>query len=93
MLGRTRYRAKRCLDSRWVFCREDATQLQSIKYGFGASIDDAKLGGLHPRDPRRTFGSWLVESGIRIGRVSELLRHSDIAITPGAYAQRPPAAR
>ena len=41
---------------------------------------------VHPHDLRRTFGSWLVQAGVGIERVSELLRHSDIQVTARVYA-------
>jgi len=54
--------------------------------GFAACVTDAKLKDVHPHDLRRTFGSWLVQAGVGIERVSELLRHGDISIIAGVYA-------
>ena len=51
---------------------------------------DADLENVHPHDLRRTFGSWLVQSGIGIERVSALLRHGDVAITARVYAHLRP---
>jgi integrase len=34
--------------------------------------------------------SWLVQAGVDIRRVSELMRHSDISITASAYAHLAP---
>lgn len=58
--------------------------------GFAACVTDAKLKDAHPHDLRRTFGSWLVQAGVGIERVSELLRHNDISIIAGVYAHLRP---
>ena len=39
-----------------------------------------------PQDLRRTCRSWLAKAGVGIERVSELLRHGDVAITARVYA-------
>lgn len=90
MLARARFRAEHCPDSPWVFCRRDGTRIASVKHGFAACVTDAKLKDVHPHDLRRTFGSWLVQAGVGIERVSELLRHSDISITAEVYAHLRP---
>lgn len=41
---------------------------------------------MHPHDLRRTFGIWLVQAGVDIRRVSELMRRSDIKVTASVYA-------
>ena len=90
MLARARFKAEHCPDSPWVFCRQNGTRIQRIEKGFAACVADAGLSNLHPHDLRRTFGSWLVQAGIGIERVSELLRHSDISITARVYAHLRP---
>ena len=90
MLARARFRAEHCPISPWVFCRKDGSRIASIKQGFAACVADAGLTDVHPHDLRRTFGSWLVQAGVGIERVSELLRHSDIAITARVYAHLRP---
>ncbi len=90
MLARARFRAEHCPDSPWVFCRQNGTRIQRIEKGFAACVADAGLINVHPHDLRRTFGSWLVQAGIGIERVSELLRHSDISITARVYAHLRP---
>lgn len=90
MLSRARFRAEHCPASPWVFCRRDGTRIASVKHGFAACVADAGLLNVHPHDLRRTFGSWLVQAGVGIERVSELLRHSDISITASVYAHLRP---
>jgi integrase len=90
MLARARFRAEHCPGSPWVFCRRDGSRIDCIKKGFAACVADAGLSDVHPHDLRRTFGSWLVQAGVGIERVSELLRHSDIRITAKVYAHLRP---
>jgi integrase len=90
LLTRASYRAEHCPGSPWVFFRKDGSRVQSIRKGFDASAADAGLEDLHPHDLRRTFGSWLVQSGVGIERVSELLRHGDVRITAHVYAHLRP---
>jgi integrase len=73
-----------------VFCRRDGSRIESIKKGFAACVADAGLTNVHPHDLRRTFGSWLVQSGVGVERVSELLRHGSVAITASVYAHLRP---
>jgi integrase len=65
-------------------------RIESVKSGFNACARDAQLKDLHPHDLRRTFGSWLVQAGVGIERVSKLLRHGDVAITARVYAHLRP---
>lgn len=90
MLARARFRAEHCPGAPWVFCRSDGSRIECIKKGFAGCVRDAGLTDVHPHDLRRTFGSWLVQAGVGIERVSELLRHSDIAITARVYAHLRP---
>ena len=73
-----------------MFCRKDGSPILSMKRGFAGAVDSAGLVDVHPHDLRRTFGSWLVQAGVGIDRVSELLRHHDVAITGRVYAHLRP---
>lgn len=90
ILARARFRAEYCPASPWVFCRKDGSRIESVKKGFAACVADAELSEVHPHDLRRTFGSWLVQAGVGIERVSGLLRHGDVAITARVYAHLRP---
>jgi integrase len=63
----------------------------SVKKGFASCAADAGLEDVHPHDLRRTFGSWLVQAGVGIERVSRLLRHSDVSVTARVYAHLRPS--
>lgn len=58
----------------------------SVKNAFMMARTRAGLPDVCIHDLRRTFGSWLVQSGVSIHAVSGLLRHSDIRITARVYA-------
>ncbi|WP_408606021.1 tyrosine-type recombinase/integrase [Imhoffiella purpurea] len=90
ILARSRFKETHCQGSPWVFCRKDGSRIESIKKGFAACVADAGLVNVHPHDLRRTFGSWLVQAGVGIERVSGLLRHGDVAITARVYAHLRP---
>jgi integrase len=90
ILARARFKAEHCPGSSWVFCRKDGSRIQRVKRGFATCVMDAGLHDVHPHDLRRTFGSWLVQAGVGIERVSELLRHSDIGVTARVYAHLRP---
>ncbi len=61
-----------------------------MKKGFALAVQRAGLEDVHPHDLRRTFGNWLVQAGLDIRRVSELLRHADIRVTGRVYAHIAP---
>jgi integrase len=90
IIARARFRASNCPASSWVFCNRDGVRIASIKKGFASACRLAGLEDVHPHDLRRTFGSWLVQSGVPIQTVSALLRHSDIRITDRVYAHLSP---
>lgn len=72
--------------SPWVFCSSNGLQIKSVKTGFASACKRAGLENVKPHDLRRTFASLLVQSGVSIQAVSNLLRHSNINITDKVYA-------
>lgn len=91
LLNRARFRATHCPDARWVFCTRAGERLASVKRAFERAVAAAGLADVHPHDLRRTCGSWLVQSGIGIERVSAILRHSEVSITARVYAHLRPS--
>jgi len=91
LIVRAGYRASHCPGSEWVFCRRDGTRVADVKKGFAGCAADAGLLDLHPHDLRRTFGSWLVQEGVGIERVSRLLRHASVEVTARVYAHLRPS--
>lgn len=90
LLSRANWRATHCPASPWVFADRQGTRIASVKRSFAGAVEGAGLTNVHPHDLRRTFGSWLVQAGVGIERVSELLRHGDVAITARVYAHLRP---
>ncbi len=86
LLARARWRAERCPASPWVFANWHGRRVSTVRYSFAAACTRAGIEDCHPHDLRRTCGSWLVQSGIGIERISKLLRHSSITITARVYA-------
>ena len=91
LLSRARFRATYCPDAPWVFCTKNGKRIVCVRKGFGECVRAAGLTDVHPHDLRRTCGSWLIQAGVGIERVSELLRHADVAITQRVYARLRPS--
>ena len=88
--SRAQFRATHCPASPWVFCDRQGERIANVKHSFATCVQSAGLADVHPHDLRRTFGSWLVQAGVGIERVSDLLRHGDVAITARVYAHLRP---
>ena len=62
-----------------------------MKKGFKKACRDAGIKNLRFHDLRHNFASDLVETGVDIVTVSELLGHSDVNITAKRYSHPTPA--
>lgn len=81
LVNRARFRAKHCPNAKWVFCRRNGTRIQNIPRSFQRACTDAKITDFRPHDLRHTCAAWLVQAGVSIREVAELLRHADIRVT------------
>jgi integrase len=81
ILSRARFRAKHCPGSPWVFAHESGERLISIRKGFLGACNRIGLEDFHPHDLRHTCAAWMVQAGVSIREVAEVLRHSDIRVT------------
>ncbi|MGY6215904.1 tyrosine-type recombinase/integrase [Methylolobus aquaticus] len=79
--SRARFRATHCPGSPWVFAHESGERLASIHTGFYGACRRAGITDFRPHDLRHTCAAWLVQAGVPIREVAEVLRHSDIRIT------------
>lgn len=70
-----------CPDAEWVFCRRSGERIASVKTAFNHAVEAAALSDFHRHDLRHTCASWLVQSGVQLVYVKELLRHKDIRTT------------
>ncbi len=81
IIARARFRSECCPGSHWVFCNMDGRRIQSVKRSFATACKRAGIKDFTPHDMRHTCAAWLVQAGVSIREVAELLRHSDIRIT------------
>ena len=81
IIRRTRFRAQHCPDSRWVFCREDGSRIQSVKRSFATACRRSGIEDFHIHDMRHTCAAWLVSAGVPLTEVRDLLGHSTIRMT------------
>lgn len=81
LLSRAGFRAKHCRASPWVFAHKDGSRIQSVKHAFSTACRKAGIEDFRIHDLRHSCAAWLVQSGVSIREVAELLRHSDIRVT------------
>ena len=81
LLSRDSHRKKYCADTKWVFCTRQGKKIDNIKKGFTTACEKAGIENFHPHDLRHTCATWLVQAGVSIREVAEVLRHSDIRVT------------
>lgn len=81
IVAQARYRAEHCPKSQWVFCDKEGARVISIKNSFKTACGRAGIDNFHPHDLRHTCAAWLVQAGVSIREVAELLRHADIRVT------------
>ena len=78
LLHRAGYKASICPDSAWVFTRK-GDQIGSIKKSFATACRKAGIEDFHIHDLRHTCGAWLVQAGVPLRTVADILRHSSIS--------------
>jgi integrase len=81
LLNRARFRAEHCPDSAWVFAHKDGKRVQNMQNGFQAACKRAKIENFRVHDLRHTCASWLVNVGVPLTEVRDLLGHSSIEMT------------
>lgn len=81
LLSRAGFRATFCPGARYVFCRKDGVPIKSMKRSYATACKRAKLGHTKIHTMRHTCASWMVQRGVSIEKVQEVLRHADIKTT------------
>lgn len=81
LLTQARFRADYCPDSRWVFCNRQGRRIASIKKSFAGACRSAGIEDFTPHDLRHTCAAWLVQAGVPLRTVAEILRHASISTT------------
>ena len=81
LMSRFRFVQKHCPGTEWVFCDWRGNQIQSVKKSFKTACEHAGIKDFRLHDLRHTCAAWLVQAGVPIRTVSEVLRHKDIKTT------------
>ncbi|HKQ30817.1 MAG TPA: site-specific integrase [Burkholderiales bacterium] len=81
LLRRASYRAKNCPDSPWVFCNAEGEQIASVKKSFTSACVRAGINDFRVHDLRHTCAAWLVNAGVALPAVRDLLGHSTVKVT------------
>jgi len=66
--------------SQWVFSYR-GKRLASVKKSFSAAVAGAGLDGVTVHTLRHTCAAWLVQAGVPIRTVADILRHTDVRTT------------
>lgn len=72
-----------------MFCRKSGARNLTMQSSWEAVLKEAKLEDFHSHDLRHTCGSWLVQCGVTLADVKEVLGHSTIRMTE-RYAHNAP---
>jgi integrase len=70
-----------CPRSQWVFAHLDGRQIRSIKTSFKTACRKSGIDNFRIHDLRHTCASWLVNAGVPLPEVRDLLGHSSIQMT------------
>ncbi|NBC48551.1 MAG: tyrosine-type recombinase/integrase [Gammaproteobacteria bacterium] len=81
LLRRARFRAEHCPASPWVFAYRDGHPAYDIRGAFNKACRDAGITELTFHDLRHTCAAWLVQAGIPLATIRDLLGHSTVLMT------------
>jgi len=81
ILNRARFRATHCPDSEWVFSHKDGKRINDVKTAFKSACRRADISDFRIYDLRHTCAAWLVQSGVQLDRVRDLLGHRSVETT------------
>ena len=81
MLGRARFRAEFCPGSPWVFAHKNGGRVQYMQNGFQGACKRAGIDQFRVHDLRHTCASWMVQQGVPLLEVRDVLGHSSIEMT------------
>lgn len=76
----------RHITSPFVFCNGEGERYLRVTRGLAGAARRAGIEDLRWHDLRRTCGSWLLQDGVDIFRVSRWLGHKSVAVTERSYA-------
>jgi integrase len=93
LIHRAGFRAKHCPASPWVFCDQRGQRLANVQKSFVSACTAAGLADFHIHDLRHTCAAWLVQAGVPLLDVSNLLRHASVVMTQRYAHLAPTSAR
>lgn len=78
---RTKFRAEHCPGSPWVFSNDTGEHIACIKRSFATACRKAGISDFRFHDLRHTCAAWLVQLGVPLTQVRDVLGHSTIKMT------------
>ncbi len=81
IVSRANWRAQHCEDAPWVFCDRSGARIGSVKRSFATACRKAGIIDFRMHDLRHTCAAWLVQAGVPLAEIRDLLRHSTIEVT------------
>lgn len=76
----------RHINSTYVFTQDNGSRVNRLTRPFKTACKNAGIEDLRWHDLRRTCGSWMLQRGIDIFRVSRFLGHKSVMVTERSYA-------
>lgn len=93
LLNRARFRAEHCPAAAHVFCDSRGQRIGKVQRSFVSACTAAGIVDFHIHDLRHTCAAWLVQAGVPLLDVSNLLRHASIVMTQRYAHLAPTSAR
>lgn len=90
LLSRRAWNAEHCPASPWVFAHRSGARLQATTRSFNSVCQRVGILDFHIHDLRHTCAAWLVQAGVPLARIRDLLRHASVKQTE-IYAHLAPA--
>jgi integrase len=81
VIRRKRFRDEHAPTSPWVFCRRNGNRIGDVKNSFASACARADIDDFHLHDLRHTCAAWLVQAGVPLAQIRDLLGHSTIKVT------------
>ncbi|NJM13729.1 MAG: tyrosine-type recombinase/integrase [Synechococcaceae cyanobacterium SM1_2_3] len=93
ILNRARFRAEHCPAAAHVFCDARGRRIGNVQRSFVSACSAAGIVDFHIHDLRHTCAAWLVQAGVPLLDVSNLLRHASVVMTQRYAHLAPTSAR
>ena len=93
LLNRARFQAEQCPAAPHVFCDRRGQRLANVQRSFVSACAAAGIADFHIHDLRHTTAAWLVQAGVPLLDVANLLRHASIVMTQRYAHLAPTSAR